>query len=51
MPIFDASTADPDLPDELLPDDWPGSELGVALGRAFRAFTPSSPADLQALTG
>jgi phenylacetic acid degradation operon negative regulatory protein len=51
MPIFDASSADPDLPDELLPDDWPGSELGVALGQAFRVFYPLIAGYLEALTG
>jgi phenylacetic acid degradation operon negative regulatory protein len=50
LPIFDASTADPDLPDELLPGDWPGGELGVALGRAYRAFYPVIAGYLQALT-
>jgi phenylacetic acid degradation operon negative regulatory protein len=51
LPIFDASTADPDLPDELLPDDWPGAELGGALSRAFRAFYPVIAGYLEALTG
>ena len=50
LPIFDASAADPDLPEELLPDDWPGPELGGALGRAFRAFYPLIAGYLQALT-
>jgi phenylacetic acid degradation operon negative regulatory protein len=50
LPIFDASAADPDLPDELLPDDWPGPELGTALGRAFRAFYPVIGGYLEALT-
>jgi phenylacetic acid degradation operon negative regulatory protein len=50
LPIFDASTADPDLPDELLPEQWPGPELGAALGRAFRAFYPVIAGYLQALT-
>ena len=51
LPIFDASAADPDLPDELLPDDWPGSGLGEALGQAFRAFYPLIAGYLEALTG
>ena len=51
LPIFDASAADPDLPDELLPDDWPGPELGDALGRAFGAFYPLIAGYLEALTG
>ncbi|HTX29514.1 MAG TPA: PaaX family transcriptional regulator C-terminal domain-containing protein [Streptosporangiaceae bacterium] len=51
MPIFDATSADPDLPDELLPDDWPGPELGEALGRAFRAFHPLIAGYLEALAG
>jgi phenylacetic acid degradation operon negative regulatory protein len=51
LPIFDASSADPDLPDELLPDDWPGRELGDALGQAFRVFYPLIAGYLEALTG
>jgi phenylacetic acid degradation operon negative regulatory protein len=51
LPIFDASAADPDLPEELLPDGWPGAELGGALGAAFRAFYPLIAGYLQALAG
>jgi phenylacetic acid degradation operon negative regulatory protein len=51
LPIFDATAVDPDLPDELLPDDWPGAELGIALSRAFIAFHPLIAGYLQALTG
>jgi phenylacetic acid degradation operon negative regulatory protein len=40
LPIFEASAADPDLPTELLPADWPGDQLAGALGRAYRAFFP-----------
>lgn len=38
LPIYQASTDDPDLPAELLPADWPGDQLAGALERAFRAF-------------
>jgi hypothetical protein len=34
------SADDPDLPSELLPDDWPGDQLAAAIGRAFRVFVP-----------
>jgi phenylacetic acid degradation operon negative regulatory protein len=40
LPIYDASTDDPDLPAELLPPDWPGDQLGATLQRAFLAFYP-----------
>jgi phenylacetic acid degradation operon negative regulatory protein len=50
LPIFDASAADPDLPAELLPADWPGDQLGAALARAYRAFFPGIGAYLTALT-
>ena len=36
LPLYQAGAADPDLPAELLPADWPGQELGAAIGRAFR---------------
>ncbi len=40
LPIFEVSAADPDLPTELLPADWPSAELGAALGKALRVFGP-----------
>jgi len=40
LPIFEVSTDDPDLPAELLPADWPGSQLGMVLYQAFQAFHP-----------
>lgn len=49
LPIFEASAADPDLPAELLPADWPGDQLGGALGRAYRAFFPGISGYLAAL--
>jgi phenylacetic acid degradation operon negative regulatory protein len=49
LPIFEASAADPDLPAELLPADWPGHQLGSALGRAYRAFFPGISGYLAAL--
>jgi phenylacetic acid degradation operon negative regulatory protein len=49
LPIFDATAADPDLPDELLPAGWPGPELGEALGHAFRAFHPLIAGYLESL--
>ncbi|MGH3204788.1 MAG: PaaX family transcriptional regulator C-terminal domain-containing protein [Streptosporangiaceae bacterium] len=49
LPIFDASAADPDLPAELLPADWPGDQLGAALARAYRAFYPGIGGYLAAL--
>jgi DNA-binding transcriptional regulator PaaX len=40
LPIYQASAADPDLPADLLPSDWPGDELAGALEHAFRSFGP-----------
>lgn len=40
LPMYEAAVADPGLPAELLPADWPGPEIGQMLGRAFRAFGP-----------
>jgi phenylacetic acid degradation operon negative regulatory protein len=36
-PLYEASADDPDLPDDLLPGDWPAQQIGQAVGRAFRA--------------
>ena len=41
---------DPDLPRELLPDDWPGDDLSQALGQALRTFFPLISGYLSALT-
>jgi DNA-binding transcriptional regulator PaaX len=40
LPRYEVSADDPDLPSELLPDDWPGDQLAAAIGRAFRVFVP-----------
>jgi DNA-binding transcriptional regulator PaaX len=40
LPLYEVSADDPDLPSELLPDDWPGDQLAAAIGRAFRVFVP-----------
>jgi phenylacetic acid degradation operon negative regulatory protein len=50
LPIYDASTEDPDLPAELLPPGWPGDQMGAVLERAFRAFYPLISDYLSALT-
>lgn len=39
-PVFEAAAQDPGVPDDLLPDDWPGAQLSAALGQALRAFEP-----------
>jgi phenylacetic acid degradation operon negative regulatory protein len=41
LPLFEATANDPDLPAELLPEDWPAAQLGAALRRAFEVFGPS----------
>jgi phenylacetic acid degradation operon negative regulatory protein len=40
LPLYQAGSADPDLPAELLPADWPGPHLSAAIGRAFAVFVP-----------
>lgn len=40
LPLYGAGSADPDLPAELLPADWPARELSAAIGRAFAVFVP-----------
>jgi phenylacetic acid degradation operon negative regulatory protein len=51
LPLYQTSSDDPDLPDELLPDDWPGQQIGQALGRAFRVFGPALGDYLAAVSG
>jgi phenylacetic acid degradation operon negative regulatory protein len=40
LPLYQAGSADPDLPAELLPADWPAADLGAAISRAFAVFVP-----------
>jgi phenylacetic acid degradation operon negative regulatory protein len=40
LPLYEAGSADPDLPAELLPADWPAGDLSAAIGRAFEVFVP-----------
>jgi phenylacetic acid degradation operon negative regulatory protein len=40
-PLYEASADDPDLPDDLLPADWPAQQLGQTIGRSFRVFGPA----------
>jgi phenylacetic acid degradation operon negative regulatory protein len=40
LPLYRAGSADPDLPAELLPADWPSLRLSAAIGRAFAVFVP-----------
>jgi phenylacetic acid degradation operon negative regulatory protein len=40
LPLYQVGSADPDLPAELLPADWPGPHLSAAIGRAFAVFVP-----------
>jgi phenylacetic acid degradation operon negative regulatory protein len=51
LPVYEAGADDPDLPAELLPPDWPGDQIGPALGRAFQVFGPLIDEYLAALTG
>jgi len=40
LPLYRAGSADPDLPAELLPADWPALSLSGAIGRAFAVVVP-----------
>ena len=40
LPLYRAASADPDLPAELLPADWPALKLSAAIGNAFAIFAP-----------
>ena len=40
LPLYETAAADPDLPAELLPADWPGREVGAAIGEAIQTFWP-----------
>jgi phenylacetic acid degradation operon negative regulatory protein len=51
LPLYQTSSDDPDLPDELLPDDWPGQRIGPALGRTFQAFGPALSDYLATVSG
>jgi phenylacetic acid degradation operon negative regulatory protein len=50
LPAYELTADDPDLPVDLLPDDWPGQELAAALGGVLRAFYPLIRDFLIALT-
>lgn len=39
-PVYEIGGADPDLPAELLPPDWPGQHVGATLHHAFQVFGP-----------
>jgi hypothetical protein len=49
QPVYEAISQDPLLPSELLPDDWPGPELGAALQAAHRALGPAAVAYVHTL--
>lgn len=40
QPLYDIAGTDPDLPAELLPPDWPGEQIGQAIGAALRVLAP-----------
>jgi DNA-binding transcriptional regulator PaaX len=40
LPLFETAASDPDLPASLLPSDWPGNDVGAAIGRALEVFGP-----------
>ena len=41
LPLFETAAADPDLPAALLPSNWPGNDVGVAIGAALEVFGPT----------
>lgn len=51
LPLYETAAVDPDLPAELLPDDWPGREVGAAIGEAIRAFWPIMEGYIDEVTG
>jgi phenylacetic acid degradation operon negative regulatory protein len=51
LPLFEASADDPDLPAELLPADWPGTQFGAAIAKAFLVFGPTLRDYVEAVTG
>jgi phenylacetic acid degradation operon negative regulatory protein len=40
LPLFETAASDPALPSALLPSNWPGDEVGAAIGRALEVFGP-----------
>jgi phenylacetic acid degradation operon negative regulatory protein len=40
LPLFETAASDPDLPAALLPSNWPGDDVGVAIGTALEVFGP-----------
>jgi DNA-binding transcriptional regulator PaaX len=50
LPLYRAGSADPDLPAELLPADWPATEPSTAIGNAFTVFVPLVTDYLDAFT-
>lgn len=48
-PIYDVAADDPDLPEQLLPPNWPGDQAGVAVGTTMRALAPAVGAYLDTL--
>ncbi len=50
QPIYAAISQDPLLPSELLPDDWPATELGAALRAALHTFGPAAVAYVHTLS-
>jgi phenylacetic acid degradation operon negative regulatory protein len=49
QPVYEAISRDPLLPAELLPDDWPGAELGAALQAALQTLGPAAVAHVHTL--
>ena len=41
LPLYETAASDPDLPAVLLPSDWPGDDVGAAIGRALEVFGPT----------
>jgi DNA-binding transcriptional regulator PaaX len=40
LPLFETAASDPDLPAALLPSNWPGDDVGAAIGAALEVFGP-----------
>jgi phenylacetic acid degradation operon negative regulatory protein len=51
LPLYQAGSADPDLPAELLPADWPALKLSAAIGNSLAVFAPLVADYLDGFTG
>ncbi|MHB1510253.1 MAG: PaaX family transcriptional regulator C-terminal domain-containing protein [Acidimicrobiales bacterium] len=51
LPLFETAASDPDLPAALLPPNWPGNDVGAAIGSALEVFGPMIGQYVRGLSG